>query len=100
MIILFKIFEVGKKMCRSPPPPPPPHQLFQDLRDFRDWRRQLRDTPPLSKHPGAAPAFKCTKCDGIACKNLPGGGGGVLTPNFGRYVQRQSEKLARAPELA
>ena len=30
----------------------------------------------------------------------PGGGGGVLTPNFGRYVPRQSEKLARAPERA
>ena len=28
------------------------------------------------------------------------GGGGVLTPNFGRYVPRQSEKLARAPERA
>ena len=27
-----------------------------------------------------------------------GGGGRVLTPNFGRYVPRQSEKLARAPE--
>ena len=27
-------------------------------------------------------------------------GGGVLTPNFGRYVPRQSEKMARAPERA
>ena len=26
--------------------------------------------------------------------------GGVLTPNFGRYVPRQSEKWARAPERA
>ena len=26
-----------------------------------------------------------------------GGGGGVLTPNFGRYVPRQSDKWARAP---
>ena len=23
----------------EPPPPPPPHQLFQDLRDIRGWRR-------------------------------------------------------------
>ena len=31
----------------------------------------------------------------------PGEGGGVvLTPNFGRYVPRQSEKWARAPERA
>ena len=30
----------------------------------------------------------------------PGGGGAVLTPNFGRYVPRQSEKMARAPERA
>ena len=29
-----------------------------------------------------------------------GGGEGVLTPNFGRYVPRQSEQLARAPERA
>ena len=28
------------------------------------------------------------------------GGGGVLTPNFGRYVPQQSEKWARAPERA
>ena len=41
-------------MCRIPPPPP--HQLFQDLRDFRGWRRLLRGImPSLSKHPGAAP---------------------------------------------
>ena len=34
--------------------------------------------------------------------NTRGGGGGysLLTPNFGRYVPRQSEKLARAPERA
>ena len=29
---------------------------------------------------------------------FPGGGGGVLTPNFGRYVPRQSEKWAGAPD--
>ena len=29
-----------------------------------------------------------------------GGGGGVLIPNFGRYVPRQSEKWARAPDRA
>ena len=51
-----KIVEVEKKkMCHeSPPPPPPPaHQLFQDLCDFRGWRRQLRGIlppPPPPKH--------------------------------------------------
>ena len=38
-------------------------------------------------------------CICIWCR--PGGGGGVVfTPKFGRYVPRQSEKWARAPERA
>ena len=44
---LPKNFEVrNKQMCRSPhhpptPPPPPLHQLFQDIRDLRCWRRTV-----------------------------------------------------------
>ena len=57
--MLGNIFEVGKKKIVSefpPPPPPPAHQLFQDLRDFRGWRRQLQGIlSSLSKYPGAAP---------------------------------------------
>ena len=39
---------------------------------------------------------------GVICRTQgkSPGGGGVLTPNFGRYVPRQSEKMARAPERA
>ena len=37
---LTHIFLDGKRSVGvPPPPPPPPHQLFQDLRDFRGWRR-------------------------------------------------------------
>ena len=48
---------------------------------------------------------RCGKGDGKGKYKLGqyparGGGGGVLTPNFGRYVPRQSEKWARAPERA
>ena len=44
--------------CVEVPPPPP---LFQDLRDFRGWQRQLQGIlpPPPSKHPGAAPVGMC-----------------------------------------
>ena len=31
---------------------------------------------------------------------VPVGRGGVFTPNFGRYMPQQSEKVARAPERA
>ena len=39
-------------------------------------------------------------CKEVLSTRPGGGGGGVLTPNFGRYVPRQSEKWARAPERA
>ena len=42
-----------KKMCRSPPPPPPLSDFFRAGAKFYDIFVIL---PPLSKHPGAAPA--------------------------------------------
>ena len=58
---------------------------------------QVREVQPR------APAEpRCTATHSFVIWNVvgPGGGGGgpVLTPNFGRYVLRQSEKWARAPE--
>ena len=50
--------------------------LFQDFRDFRGWRRQLRGIPPPPsppppppprKHPGAAPGVSCYNFHGASC---------------------------------
>ena len=49
----LKFLRRKKKVSESPPPPPPPpaHQLFQDLRDFRGWRRTCKKicTPLFKK---------------------------------------------------
>ena len=55
------------KSPRPPPPPPPPpaHQLFQDLRDFRGWQRQLRGIlpPPPPANTLAPPLLVCAVYD-------------------------------------
>ena len=53
------MFEVGKKCVGFPPPPPPLSDFFRARAKFwgsRSSSETFCPPPPLSKHPGAAPA--------------------------------------------
>ena len=62
MLILGKYFEVGGKMCRSPPSPPLISFFMQDfagLSRHGSCSYEAFCPPPPSKHPGAAPVGMC-----------------------------------------
>ena len=69
---------------------PPPNQATQC---------KATGSGPQCKATGSGPSYELWGTPIILgpTDNWPGG---VLTPNFGRYVPRQSEKLARAPGRA
>ena len=91
VIILLQMFSVGgKNVSESPPPPPLPSALS---RSGSVLSETIYHFAPLSKHPGAAPAFR--SCVHYLEVNTPGDDGadgadmGSVISNFGKFMDRK-----------